>query len=163
MAYTGSNPILQLIRRVVHDTRMRSCADQDLLQRFLAGRDEAAFNALLRRHGSMVLDVCRSVLANEADAEDAFQATFLVLARKARSIRNAASLASWLHGVADRAARKAQADFARRQQHEARVRERSVAGASDDLTWREVRQALHEELNRLPGRVRAPLVLCYLQ
>jgi RNA polymerase sigma factor (sigma-70 family) len=163
MAKTASSPIVQLIRRVSRDPRLMNSPDQGLLRRFLGEGDEAAFEALLQRHGPMVLDVCRGVLGNEADAEDAFQATFLLLARKAGSIRQAASLASWLHGVARRTALRARADSARRQRHEARAPERSAATDPDELTWREVRQAVHEELDRLPERHRAALVLCYLE
>jgi RNA polymerase sigma factor (sigma-70 family) len=110
----------------------------------------------------MVLDVCRGVLGNEADAEDAFQATFLVLACKAGSIRRRESVASWLHGVAYRTALKARTQGAIRHKHEARL-PAPAAATADDLTWREVRQALHEELGRLAERYRAPLVLCYLE
>jgi RNA polymerase sigma factor (sigma-70 family) len=163
MAKTASSPILQLIRRVYADPRVKDSPDQGLLRRFLAERDAPAFEALLRRHGPMVLDVCRGVLGNEADAEDAFQATFLVLARQAASIRQAASLASWLHGVAYRTALRARADSARRHRHEVRAPQRCPTTDPDGLTWREVRQALHEELARLPQRHRAALVLCYLE
>src|SRR6516225_4744896 len=162
MARTASSPILQLIRRVRRDPRAEGSADQDLLQRFVDERDEAAFETVLRRHGPMVLDVCRGVLRNEADAEDAFQATFLILASKAGSIRKTASLASWLHGVAYRTALKARAQSATRQKLEARVPARQPA-EPDDLSWREVRQVLHEEVSRLPECYRAPLVLCYLE
>jgi RNA polymerase sigma factor (sigma-70 family) len=110
----------------------------------------------------MVLDVCRGILANEADAEDAFQATFLVLARKAASIRTPATLASWLHGVAYRTALKARVASVRRCRLEADVPGRPATGP-DDLTWTEVRGVLHEELSRLSERHRGPLVLCYLQ
>src|SRR5262245_4986931 len=99
MAKAVSHPILQLIRRVVEDQGVRHLSDRHLLQQFSDRRDEAAFGTLLRRHGPMVLDVCRGVLGNEADAEDAFQATFLILARKAESIRKTESVGSWLHGV----------------------------------------------------------------
>jgi RNA polymerase sigma factor (sigma-70 family) len=163
MAKTASNSILQLIHRVHRDPRLKDAPDQELLRRFLAEQDEAAFEALLRRHGPMVLDVCRSVLGNEADAEDAFQATCLVLARKVGSIRKAASLASWLHGVAYRTALRARADSSRRHRHEARAPQRSTTTDPDDLSWREVRQAVHEEVARLPARQRAALVLCYLE
>jgi RNA polymerase sigma factor (sigma-70 family) len=157
-----ASPILQLIRRMVEDVRVRHLPDQDLLQRFHAQQDQAAFHALLRRHGPMVLEVCRAVLGNEADAEDAFQATFLILARKAGSIRKTASLASWLHGVAYRTALKARAQSTAREKHEARLPARQ-ASEPDDLSWREVRQVLHEEVSGLPERYRAPLVLCYLE
>src|SRR5258707_4027127 len=134
---TTMSPILQLIRRSVENQGVTQLTDQELLRQFRSKRDEAAFHTLLRRHGSMVLDVCRNVLGNEADAEDAFQATFLILVRKANSIRKAASLASWLHGVAYRTALRARADSARRQRHEARAPERSLTTDPDELTWRE--------------------------
>jgi cytochrome c peroxidase len=123
---------------------------------------EAAFGTLLRRHGPMVLDVCRGVLSNEADAEDAFQATFLILASKAGSIRKADSVGSWLHGVAYRTALKARAQSATRQKNEARAPTRT-SSEPDDLTWREAQQVLHEELTRLAERYRVPLVACYLE
>src|SRR5438128_6032834 len=100
------SPILDLIRRTVVHRCVRELPDQELLQRFQGQEDQAAFHALLRRHGPIVLDVCRAILGNEADAEDAFQATFLILARKGSSIRKTASLGSWLHGVAYRTALK---------------------------------------------------------
>jgi RNA polymerase sigma factor (sigma-70 family) len=162
VAKTAASPILDLIRRAVEDPRLRALPDQDLLQRFHAQQNQAAFHILLRRHGPMVLDVCGGVLANEADAEDAFQATFLILARKADSIRKTASLGSWLHGVAYRTALKARAQAAARQKHEARAPGRPVS-KPEDLSWREVRQVVHEELSALPQRYRAPLVLCYLE
>jgi cytochrome c peroxidase len=162
MAKAVSSPILHLIRRVVEDERARQLSDQVLLQQFKEQRDEAAFGTLLYRHGPMVLDVCRGVLHNEADAEDAFQATFLILARKAWSIRKGASVGSWLHGVAHRTALKARAKSSAREKNEARA---PVAPASDpdDLAWREVQQVLHEELAGLAERYRAPLVACYLE
>ncbi len=164
MANAVSSSVLRFIRSVVDDPRMRGCADRELLARYLGGRDEAAFVALVRRHGPMVLDVCRGVLACEADAEDAFQATFLVLAKKAGSIREATSLAGWLHGVAYRVARRAQTEFARRQKHEAAAAARpGGAPTEDEPSWREVRQVVHEELGGLPERLRAPLALCYLR
>jgi cytochrome c peroxidase len=162
VAKPASSPILQLIRRAVEDRCVRELPDHQLLQRFHARHDQAAFSALLRRHGPMVLEVSRAVLGNEADAEDAFQATFLVLARKAGSIRQAASLASWLHGVVYRTALKAQVQSATRQKHEARAPVRQTF-EPDDMNWREVRRVLHEELNGLSECHRVPLVLCYLQ
>src|SRR5262249_48938844 len=158
----AASPILQLIRRVGEDPKVRDLPDRDLLERFQAQRDQAAFHTLLRRHGPMVLDVCRGVLGDSPDADDAFQATFLVLAQKAGSIRKGASLGSWLHGVAYRTALKARAQSAARQRHEVRAPVRQVAQA-DDLSWREVRQVLHEELGGISERYREPLVLCYLE
>jgi RNA polymerase sigma factor (sigma-70 family) len=161
MAKAATSPVLHIIRRVVEDPKVRELPDRDLLQRFRTQHDQAAFHTLLRRHGPTVLDVCRSVLGDGPDAEDAFQATFLVLAQKAGSIRKGASLGSWLHGVAYRSALKARAQSAARQKHEARVPPRQAVEA-DDLSWREVRQALHEALGGVPERYREPLVLCYL-
>src|SRR5262249_27739979 len=121
-----------------------------------------AFHTLLRRHGPMVLGVCRALLAREEDAEDAFQATFLVFARKAGSIQRTSSLGSWLHGVACRTARKTQAEFAKRQKHE-RQAAQPEALPPDHLTWREAQRVVHEELGGLSERYQAPLTLCYLQ
>jgi RNA polymerase sigma factor (sigma-70 family) len=159
-AVTGN--ILQVLRRAAENQRARELPDQDLLQRFVARHDEAAFLALLRRHGPMVLGVCRALLPNEADAEDAFQATFLIFVRKARSIRKMPSLGSWLRGVAYRTACRAQTEFARRHKHE-RLAVRPEASSADEMTWPEVQQVLHEELNRLSERYLAPLTLHYLQ
>jgi cytochrome c peroxidase len=162
VAKAVSSQILQVMRRFVDDQSARQLSDQHLLQQFSNGRDEAAFAALLRRHGPMVLDVCRGVFGNEADAEDAFQATFLVLARKAASIRKTASVGSWLHGVAYRTALKARAQSATRHKNEGRAQARTVS-APDDLTWREMQEILHQELTTLAERYRVPLVVCYLE
>jgi RNA polymerase sigma factor (sigma-70 family) len=162
MARAAASPIVQFIRRVVEDPQVRELPDRDLLQRFHSQHEEAAFRTLLRRHGPMVLDVCRGVLGDGPDAEDAFQATFLVLAQKGGSIRKAAALASWLHGVAHRTALKARAQSTVRLKHEVRAPPRPAAEA-DDLSWREARQVLHEELGGLPERYREALVVCYLE
>jgi RNA polymerase sigma factor (sigma-70 family) len=138
-------------------------SDAQLLERFLARRDEAAFAVLLRRHGGMVLRVCRRVLHHPQDAEDCFQAAFLLLARNAASIRKAESVASWLYGVAYRLSIKARAQAARRQAKEKqamgmRANDRDLAAA-----WQELQVVLDEELHRLPAKYQAPLVLCYLE
>jgi RNA polymerase sigma factor (sigma-70 family) len=163
MSTTKPSPIRDFLRLLVADPRVAACSDRELLGHFLTGKDEAAFEEIVRRHGPMVFDVCRTMLANAADAEDAFQATFLILARKAASIRNTTSLASWLHGVAYRTACQARTQFARRQRHEARCTAREVSEAEGDLSWREVQAVIHQELASLPDRSRLPLVLCYLQ
>jgi RNA polymerase sigma factor (sigma-70 family) len=162
MTKVVTSNLLQFLRRVVEDQCARELPDKDLLQRFIDRHDEAAFLAILRRHGPMVLGVCRALLPNEADAEDAFQATFLIFARKPRSIHQTSSLGSWLHGVAYRTACRAQTEFARRHKHE-RLAARREAPSKDEMTWLEVQQVLHEELSRLSERYRAPLTLYYLQ
>jgi RNA polymerase sigma factor (sigma-70 family) len=138
-------------------------ADTDLLQRFVTRRDEAAFEALVRRHGPLVLRVARRLLRDAHDADDVFQASFLTLARKAGSIHKQASLASWLHGVAYRLALQIRAAHARRTVHESRASAAEQPDALTAITLREAQALLDEELARLPEKYRAPLVLCYLE
>jgi RNA polymerase sigma factor (sigma-70 family) len=155
--------VLQHIRRLGGTTRPDQPSDAQLLERFTVRRDEAAFAALVRRHGPMVLNVCRSVLRHEQDAEDAFQATFLVLARKADAIRRREAVAGWLYEVAHHVAVKAQADAARRRARERRATPLAPADPTLDMTLRDLRLVLHEELRRLPDKYRLPLMLCYLE
>src|SRR5262245_3865328 len=139
-------------------------SDGQLLERFRRDGDETAFALLVQRHGPMVLGVCQRVLKDSHDAEDAFQATFLVLVRKAASLRRPDSLAGWLHGVAYRTALKARAAAARRRAAERQTVLMPLTDPLDDeASRREVRAALDEELDRLPEKYRAPLVLCYLE
>jgi RNA polymerase sigma factor (sigma-70 family) len=138
-------------------------SDRQLLERFAARREQAAFAALVRRHAALVLGVCRRVLRQEQDAEDAFQATFLVLAKKAREVGQQGSLAGWLHRVAYHAALRARARAASRQEHERQAPPRQPADPLAEVTGRELLGVLDEELQRLPEDRRAPLVLCYLQ
>lgn len=134
--------------------------DGVLLAQFVAHRDEAAFAALVRRHGAMVWDICRSVVGNRADADDAFQAVFLTLARRAARVRKPGSLGAWLFGVAVRIARKARAAVARRRECEANA---EPLYRADESSWAEVRAAVHEALAALPRTYRDPLVACYLR
>jgi RNA polymerase sigma factor (sigma-70 family) len=137
--------------------------DAQLLLRFVGQRDEAAFAAVVRRHGPLVLGVCRRILGDAHEAEDAFQATFLVLARKAGSIGKRGSLRSWLYGVARRTAVRARAGVRRRRALEGEATEASVPDATGAAAWRDLRPVLDEEVNRLPDRYRSAVLLCYLE
>jgi RNA polymerase sigma factor (sigma-70 family) len=141
----------------------RDLADGELLERFLARREEVAFAVLVQRHGPMVLGVCRRLLADSHSAEDAFQAAFLILARRAAAIRKKASLASWLHGVARRVALRARAQAAARRSRERRPREMPQMGVLDQVMWEELRTVLDEAIGELPERFRAAVVLCHLE
>jgi RNA polymerase sigma factor (sigma-70 family) len=155
--------ILQHLRKAVGRDDTGQLADGELLEQFVHGHDEAAFAELVRRHGPMVAKVCRGVLRHAQDAEDAFQATFLVLARKAASIRNQASVASWLHGVAHNVARNARSSAWRRRAHEERDLAMPAPDPLLDMTVRELQGVMSEELGRLPEKYRTALVLCYLE
>jgi RNA polymerase sigma factor (sigma-70 family) len=155
----------QVLRELEKASQMRDSdvpSDAELLEQFISRRDEEAFAGLVRRHGPMVLGVCRRMLPNLADAEDAFQATFLVLVRKAQSIGRRDLLGNWLYGTACRAALEARA--ARRRVRERQVDdmpEREVRDEAD--VWRELRPVLDDELNRLPDKYRLAVVLCDLE
>jgi RNA polymerase sigma-70 factor (ECF subfamily) len=162
MPSASMNRVIHFLRRAVAPPGGDD--DRELLRRFVAAGEEAAFAGLVRRHGPMVLGVCRRVLDDLHDAEDAFQATFLVLAQKAGSVRKQDSLASWLYGVAFRVARKARAAAALRRRVEERpVEHVSPPDPATEAAWRELRPVIDEELSRLPEKYRAPLVLCYLE
>jgi RNA polymerase sigma factor (sigma-70 family) len=162
-----ANAQLDGVLRHLHSLRetqtLAAASDAQLLERFTARHEEAAFTALLRRHGPMVLGVSRRVLHRVQDAEDVFQATFLLLARKASSIRKRASVGCWLHGVAHRLAVKAKAQGARRQAHEKRAADMRDTRPSGTATWQDVQAALDVALQELPEHYRAALVLCYLE
>jgi RNA polymerase sigma factor (sigma-70 family) len=142
-------------------------ADADLLDRYARGRDEAAFHALVARHGPMVWRVCRRVLGNDHAAEDAFQATFRVLARRAGGIRRPAALAGWLYGVALRVARKARGACLARRLRQRPAGEAAPPGECSDVlarvTARELLLALDEEVERLRGACKLLVVLCCLE
>ncbi len=155
--------VVQFIRHITPPGRMDGVPDGQLLERFIDQHDEAAFTALLRRHGPLVLAVCHRALPCAQDAEDAFQATFLVLARKAKSIAKHGSVASWLYGVAHRIARRAKADIVKRRLREGRGRPVAAPDALQELVWRDLRSILDAEVSRLPEKYRTAFVLCYLE
>jgi RNA polymerase sigma factor (sigma-70 family) len=158
-------PLLEHVHRLA--ARLDPEADAVLLQRFARQRDNIAFEALVQRHGPMVLGVCRRVLGNVHDAEDVFQATFLVLARKAAEGRPPDSLPAWLHAVAHRLALKHRQSQKRRQNRETRSAQTAETTPPpdplDQLTAREMLRVLDEELQRLPESYRLPLLLCWLE
>jgi RNA polymerase sigma factor (sigma-70 family) len=136
--------------------------DRQLLERFAARRDEEAFAQMVQRHGPLVLGVCRQILRHEQDAEDAFQATFLVLSRKAGSIRSAEALPNWLYGVASRLATRMKAAALRRQAREVALVDCPTPEPGPGGELQELGPVLHEEIGRLPDKYRIPFVLCYL-
>jgi RNA polymerase sigma-70 factor (ECF subfamily) len=147
--------------RALHDEAAPLC-DGQLLEEFRRANSEAAFAALVGRHGALVLSVCRRVLRHTQDAEDAFQATFLILARRAKTIRKVDSLAAWLHGVAFRLATKMKLSFARRRRREQQQPVRTEPELAD-VSVRELSRIVDEELNRLPETQRQALLLCDLK
>jgi RNA polymerase sigma factor (sigma-70 family) len=155
--------LIRHLRTVAGGRPSAALTDRQLLLGFSSRADQTAFAALVERHGPMVLHVCRRVLRQEQDAEDAFQATFLILADKAGSIRKAEALASWLHGVAHRVALRAKRDADRRHAHEREARPMSAKARVQEAEWHEVQAALDEEIGALPEKHRAPFVLCFLE
>jgi RNA polymerase sigma factor (sigma-70 family) len=162
MTHPPLTTVLQHLRGLAGEASTEG-TDGALLRRFAEQRDEGAFNALAVRHGPLVWDVCRHVLHDTHDTEDAFQATLLVLACRAGSIRKHESAASWLHGVAYRIALRARTDAARRRTREREAQSMSSADPSAEAATREARAAVHEELQHLPPRWRDALVLFYLE
>src|SRR5262249_38711247 len=161
-ATTAFGTILHNLRRSWLHQEEAALTDGELLEGFVTRRDEAAFETLVRRHGPMVLGVCRRVLQNDADAEDAFQATFLVLVRKAASIRPRGLVGNWLYGVAHSTALKERAMSTKRL---AKERE-AAARAKPEVTaeaWQPIQALLDQELKTLPDVYRAAIVLCDLE
>jgi RNA polymerase sigma-70 factor (ECF subfamily) len=160
---TEVQAIVKFIRKVADTGSVKTSTDAQLLSRFVAQRDESAFAALVERHGPMVFAVCRRILRDSHDSEDAYQATFLVLARKASSIAQPETLGNWLYGVAYRTALQGRTTAAKRRaqevQHVVAPTERDPV---DELIVKEISLLLDEELNRLPTKYRTPFVLCYL-
>jgi RNA polymerase sigma factor (sigma-70 family) len=151
-------------QRPEDDRKIRGApTDLQLLRRFVSQRDEGAFAALVERHGPMVLRVCRQLLRQPADAEDAFQAVFLVLVRRAGEIRQAELLGNWLYGVAHRVAARLRAREARRRSREAQGSAMAEAETDSPETEPDLQPLLHQEVDQLPEKYRAPVVLCYLE
>jgi RNA polymerase sigma factor (sigma-70 family) len=163
MSSTQVGAVLRHLRKLATDRKDHELPDHQLLERFARNQDGDAFAALLGRHGPMVLGVCRSVLREPHDAEDAFQATFLLLAQKAGSIHRREAVSAWLYRVAYHLAVRAKANAARRRILERRAVTMPSADPVLDLSLREVRTLLFEELEELPEHYRAPLVLCGLE
>jgi RNA polymerase sigma factor (sigma-70 family) len=163
MTNQSSSPLLAFIRHLAASGTHAELTDGELLERFARQREETVFLTLVQRHGPMVLGICQGILHDDHDAEDIFQATFLVLVRKPASIGKPASLASWLHGVAYRLAMKARVAAARRRACEKEAAAMPRQEPQDPLLWHDLRPVLHEEVDRLPERYRLPFVLCYLE
>jgi RNA polymerase sigma factor (sigma-70 family) len=162
MANAQVAAVLKHIRRLTVAQSLQRLPDRQLLQLFAVEREEAAFAALVQRHAQRVWSVCRHVLHHEQDAEDAFQASFLVLARHATSVRKAEALASWLHGVAYRIAMTVKRNAAVRALRERQRSNMPREQTDTDLAWRELQALLDEEVTRLPEKYRVPFVLCCL-
>jgi RNA polymerase sigma factor (sigma-70 family) len=142
---------------------LHQLGDGQLLERFATRHSEGAFAVLVERHGPLVHGLCRRILNDAHDAEDAFQATFLVLAKKAHTIHKHQSLASWLYKVAYRIALRARADISRRRAQEMEAVPTALPPMPADVSRRELGEVLDEEVQRLPEKYRAPVTLCYLQ
>jgi RNA polymerase sigma-70 factor (ECF subfamily) len=163
MASSPTNNVLQPLYRAALLRDGAGLTDGDLLEGFVHRRDAAYFEALVRRHGPMVLGVCRRILGDPHDAEDAFQATFLVLVRRAASVLPRDMVGNWLHGVAYRTALQARRAAARRRARERQVHNMPDPVIEEQATWQELRPLLDQELDRLPAKYRAAVVLCYLE
>jgi RNA polymerase sigma factor (sigma-70 family) len=160
MSSSTSGATLRQLRDLFRGGTAVGLSDAELLARFAASHDETAFEGLVARHGPMVLATCRAVLRHEHDAEDAFQAAFLVLARRAASIQTGDFLGGWLHRVAYRVAVQANIEAKRRRRLESEVSTMEIPAASRGEDELELRAILHDEIDRLPERERLPVVLC---
>jgi len=163
MSHRPYQAVLHHLGRLLGRQEREVSTDAELLERFVAARDEAAFESLVRRHGGLVLGVCRRVLRSEQDVEDAFQATFLALVRKAGSVSKGGSVGSWLYKVAYRVALEARRRAVRRAAREQPLEGPPAVGASCDVVWRDLRPVLDEEVSRLPAKYRVPFLLCHLE
>jgi RNA polymerase sigma factor (sigma-70 family) len=158
----GQPTLLDPLRRLIN--RQGGCAlsDSQLLEQYATRGDAASFEVLVWRHGAMVLGLCKRILREEHEAEDAFQATFLVFARKAGSVGRGEAVGCWLYKVAYRVALRLRSTRIKHSAGEI-IEEPLAPEQPDDATWRDLRPVLDEEISRLPEKYRAPFVLCYLQ
>jgi RNA polymerase sigma factor (sigma-70 family) len=163
MAISQVIGVIQHLRRTVVLRDGAGLTDAQLLDDYIGHRDGAALAALVRRHGPMVWGVCRRVVCDYHDAEDAFQATFLVLARKAASIASKELFSNWLYGVAHQTALKARASAARRKRRERQVTQMPEPAVAEQDLWRDLQPLLDDELSRLPAKYRVVIVLCDLE
>jgi RNA polymerase sigma factor (sigma-70 family) len=149
--------------RIFRGETVTGLSEWQLLERYLECRDEGAFEALVTRHGPMVLGVCRRMLADRTDVEDAFQATFLVLVRRARHLGPHDAIGPWLYGVATRVAMRSRSEAARRRRFQPITSEVAAVDDECSIVNRETGEILDQELSRLPSKYRHPIVLCYLE
>jgi len=160
----SNQPLRQFVRRLRNTLgdETGGLTDAQLLERFVTGRDEAAFEVLVWRHGPMVLGVCERLLHNEQDVEDVFQAAFLALARKAGSISKREALGGWLHTTTLRTALRVRLRASQQGRHQGLPTDVADPAASDEI-WRDLRPVLDEEIGQLPLKYRLPIILFYLQ
>jgi RNA polymerase sigma factor (sigma-70 family) len=162
MASGPLQAVVRLVRKASLPER-EAVASSDLLRRFVAQREDAAFAAIVEEYGPMVLGVCRRILKNACDVEDAFQAAFMVLAAKAGSISRPELLGTWLYRVTFRVALRARTETAMRPERQAAVDDVAVTPPIPEVEWADLRVVLDEEIDRLPEKYRRPVVLCYLE
>jgi RNA polymerase sigma-70 factor (ECF subfamily) len=163
MATRPLEAVLRHIRRLADGQAAQELTDGQLVRSFCVRHDQAAFAALVERHGPLVFNVCRNILHHQQDAEDAFQVTLLVLARSAPSIRRTERVVGWLHGVAYRSAMQIKREAARRRLHERKARSMSASSPPSEPAWRELQALVNEEVRRLPENLRLPFIYCCLE
>ena len=163
MGPNATDNLLNHVRKLASVECNKQAPDGELLRRYAAQRDDQAFAAVVRRHGAMVLRVCQRILGKAEDAEDAYQATFLVLMRKAGSVRWKPSVANWLYGVAYRISLNERKRVARRQRCEGRAPAALARDPLAEITLRDAQAIVDAELAKMSDRYRAPLVHCYLE
>ena len=168
MTSAGLRDLGRDLDRLFREGSFSGASDARLLERFVSDGDDPAFKALVARHRDMLLRTCHDLLGDAADAEEAFQATLVILVRRAGSIREKDAIGGWLHRVACRVARRTRAEAARRRARERRAVTMRARGSiprqgPDPLVHDELRIALHDEIDRLPDRYRRPVILCLLE